>query len=296
MQTPATYSSTYLGNLPDGAASPTIPDLEGELRRLVDEGRAAWPSLALDAHLFVQHIAERAASCGPLGAVHGGDLYLACACSRAVPGALDAFDEQFEIAIERGVARIDPSRSFAEEVRQVVYERLFVWRGEPPKILEYAGRAALRSWLSIVAVRVAIDLARKGGDRAAQRLHREGVGAEGVGLELEYLKRRHKGDFEGALRAAILRLPERDRTLLRLHFAEGANVDRIGAFFGVSRATAARWLARAREELASRARSELCAQLRLTSSEYDSLAGLVRSRLELSVGHLLVEAGEPPPG
>jgi RNA polymerase sigma-70 factor (ECF subfamily) len=74
---------------------------------------------------------------------------------------------------------------------------------------------------------------------------------------------------------------------LRLAYANGFTVDRIGGLYGVSRATAARWVAAAREALHDGTRRELCARLRITTSEYRSLAALVRSDLEVSVVRLL---------
>ena len=55
----------------------------------------------------------------------------------------------------------------------------------------------------------------------------------------------------------------------------------------VSRATVARWLAAAREALHDETRRELLGHLRVSPSELDSIAALVRSQVELSLAGLV---------
>jgi hypothetical protein len=87
-------------------------------------GRAAWPSIALDAATFAAHFALHAIFCDDSALANAADLYLACACN--VPEA----------------ARVDPRPAFVDEVLQALRVRLLV--GETPKIATYAGRAGPR--------------------------------------------------------------------------------------------------------------------------------------------------------
>jgi RNA polymerase sigma-70 factor (ECF subfamily) len=78
--------------------------------------------------------------------------------------------------------------------------------------------------------------------------------------------------------------------VLRLHVVEGLNIDEIGALFKVHRSTVARWIAAARTQVLTDARKQLRAELGLSAGEFDSLAGVVRSQLDLSVAGILVKS------
>ena len=101
--------------------------------------------------------------------------------------------------------------------------------------------------------------------------------------ELALLKAQYKVEFEAAIRTALAALGDRDRTILLMHLVDGVTLPRLALLQGVSRATVARWLASARDALHDGTREALRAHVKLSDSEYASLAGLVRSQLELSV-------------
>jgi RNA polymerase sigma-70 factor (ECF subfamily) len=110
-----------------------------------------------------------------------------------------------------------------------------------------------------------------------------------VDVDAAYLEARYKPEFEAAVRVAMTRLLPKQRTLLRLHLLDGLTIDVLGVHYKVSRATAARWLAGAREALAEGTRAELVEKLGLTPSQYESLARLLQNRLDVSVASLLRE-------
>src|SRR5262245_6981403 len=78
------------------AGSRDDPRLESGLAAAWEAGRAAWPQVALPAEPFVQHIAERLpAGADPMQVLrdlHAADLFLACACCRRDPSALELFE------------------------------------------------------------------------------------------------------------------------------------------------------------------------------------------------------------
>jgi len=281
--------STYLAHVPAGAVVGDAPALEEELRARVDAGRAAWPGLELDPRLFVRCLGERTQGGELPSAAHAADLYLACACAHGVGGAVEGLERAFGDVIRRVLARQDRAGILVDDAQQILRERLFVGAagGVPPKIADYAGRAPLRSWLAAAAARTVIDLRR----RVDAKREDPGSGIRSLAAdaepELDYIKTRYRGEFQDAVRAALANLSERDRALLKLNVAEGMSVDRLGALYQVGRSTAARWLASARRALLEETRRELCDRLRITPSEYESLAALVRSDLEVSVGSLL---------
>jgi RNA polymerase sigma-70 factor (ECF subfamily) len=77
------------------------------------------------------------------------------------------------------------------------------------------------------------------------------------------------------------------RRLLRRHFADGITLDALAVELGVHRATVARHLAAARAALRRDTLRRLQAALGATDSELESLAAVMRSRLDLSLRGLL---------
>jgi RNA polymerase sigma-70 factor (ECF subfamily) len=107
--------------------------------------------------------------------------------------------------------------------------------------------------------------------------------------EMDYLRSRYADEFRAAFVTALGALPTRERNVLRLHLLDGLNVDRIGQLYDVHRATAARWLAHAREELFRHTRDTLRKELGLTQTEFASIVRLVRSELDVSICRILRE-------
>jgi len=110
---------------------------------------------------------------------------------------------------------------------------------------------------------------------------------------LAELKAEYRTEFATALREAIGELSAEDRTLLRQQIVDELSIDEIGAAFGVHRATAARWLQRARGALVTHTRGRLAARLKVSVEEVDSVIRLVQSQLDASVIRYLREDGEP---
>jgi RNA polymerase sigma-70 factor (ECF subfamily) len=74
---------------------------------------------------------------------------------------------------------------------------------------------------------------------------------------------------------------------LRQHFVSGLTIDQLASALGIHRATAARRIAKAREQLAASARDELAHRLALDPQELADVFGLVVSRLDVSISKLL---------
>jgi RNA polymerase sigma-70 factor (ECF subfamily) len=255
-------------------------------------GRSQWPQIRLAFDAFESYFASHATAGAVPAEAHAADMYLACAASLSVDAALAAVDGMLRNDVARAVAAIDSAPSFVEETLQLARARLLVAKpGERCKLAAYAGRASLRTWLRAVVVNLAITRRRAKGEQRHLSFseaddHRLAMG----GPELEYLRNRYRGAFEDAVRAAIERLATRERLLLRLNVVNGMSIDQIGLTYRVGRSTAARWLARARCTLFDETRRELCAKLRLTSSELESLTDDIRSQIEVSLSSILAGA------
>jgi RNA polymerase sigma-70 factor (ECF subfamily) len=107
---------------------------------------------------------------------------------------------------------------------------------------------------------------------------------------LSQLKAEYRAEFASALKEAIESLDAEDRMLLRQSIVEELPIDTIGAAFGVHRATAARWLQRARAALVSATRDQLAKRLSMPVEEIDSVIRLVQSRLDASMVRYLRES------
>jgi RNA polymerase sigma-70 factor, ECF subfamily len=259
--------------------------------RAIDElweaGRAAWPQLALDRDAFAAYAGERERA----STRYPGDIYLAAACLAGDPAALAIFDREV-LATARGAIRsIDANETFIDEAMQRLRTSLLVGDGDRARIADYAGRGPLRAWVGVAAVRVALMM------RRAQARSRE-VPAEDdwsgtIAListcnpELELLKRQYAEAFAAALRDAVGKLEPRLRTVLRMSFVEALTIDEIGAVYAVHRATAARWIRSACDEVLATTRALLAERLQLATTELDRVTAMVQSQLDISLSQLL---------
>jgi RNA polymerase sigma-70 factor (ECF subfamily) len=262
------------------------------LRAAVARAHAVWPAGWVPDAAFLEHLRARLPEgSDPAAALAVEDLYLAFACALGVAPAVEAFTRTILAEVDAHVARFDAAAAFKDEVRQALAARLLVAApGETPAIADYAGRAPLSAWVRIAAIRTALNLRRgKAGEvvRAAEREVEELAGAGDV--ELDVIRRRYRPAFEAAIARALASLPVRDRTILRLRLVDGVEVERIATMYGVHRATVTRWLADTRAALGGETRRLLTAQLGATGAELDSLAGLIRSQLPVSLVRQLRE-------
>ena len=285
------------------AESPRLADesavsdaaLEAKLAALVGRGRAAYPELALDSIAFVRFLARavaRGESEAPssLDAIEIEDLYLACACATSVGGAAERFEERCGARLGVVLAAVAKSPDLRAEVGQRVRDALLVGTAaEAPKIANYGGAGALDRWVAVVAQRQVASLLRH---EASEQRAREGAAVEaavtaGAAPEVAYAKQRYRGDFEQAMTDALAALPERERLLLRLHLVGGLSVENIGKMYGVSQATASRWLKSARDTVSDEVTRLLRERMHASPDELASLAGLVASQIEVSISRLL---------
>jgi RNA polymerase sigma-70 factor (ECF subfamily) len=284
-------ASLFVSQLPDPLHSPPDADaLEATLRRALDDARAAWPAVALPPEEFVRQLAARVARGGlaDLATLQAADLYIACACAAGVPGALPALEARYfgilDVALRRMRLEVAP-----DDVKQELRLRLFVSDGgATPRIDQYNGKGDLASWLRVSATRVALRLARRRRPDAptdAERLSELAV--RDVEPELRHLRATLRPIVREAFAAALAALDERQRTLLSHHYVDALPTDRIGAIYGVHRATAARWVVQARAALLGGLRERVAHRLDSDVDEVDSLLRYVKSHLDLTLSRLL---------
>jgi RNA polymerase sigma-70 factor (ECF subfamily) len=255
---------------------------------LYERGRAAWPAIAVDFEPFAQQFAG-VVSDGDDGQL-AADLYLVCACARGADGALAAFDRVFMRRVGDYLARLSPTPAFVEDVRQSMYEKLFVGSPEaPPKIAQFAGRGPLDGWLRVIALRVAVNLRQRRGERVPAE---EPSPAQIGDPELDIIKGRYGPQFKQAFERALSTLSSEQRSLLRMHFVDGLTLDQLAVVFRVHRVTLSRRLAAMRRIILGETRRLIADELALSPSECNSLMGLLRSQLEVSITQLLAPAAD----
>lgn len=255
-------------------------------------GRAAWPTVSLDEAAFAAHLAGKVdARTGDdplavLASLDGAGLYLAAALLAGDPHATRALADLWP-SIEPALRSLGADRVRLDEIRQRVLEVVVVGGERGPAIASYGGRADLRGWLRSVAVRTALK--RWSRDRRDQSLDPDDddLSALADDPQLAHLKATYAGAVVTALRDALGTLAPRARTLLRLHYLDGLTVDDLGRMYNVHRATAARWVAAAREDVFEETRLRVEAHLGLGEDSAASVVRLVQSQLAVSFHRLL---------
>jgi RNA polymerase sigma-70 factor (ECF subfamily) len=137
----------------------------------------------------------------------------------------------------------------------------------------------------VVALRAAIDL-RRGLENQGGGEPGDQVASLFLNPELAVMKAEHRSLMEESLRMAFAALAPKERNVLRMYFAEGWTLDRIGKSYRVHRATVARWMERIRAGLLEALTRDVGDRLGLDSAELRSLAGLFRSQVEASFSQL----------
>jgi RNA polymerase sigma-70 factor (ECF subfamily) len=271
------------------------------LAQQIDAAVDRWPDLGLDPAEFVAAVASRLpenlTTEQGLKQLHAVDLFLAQSCAHGNEAAIAQFEAQHFRCIDSVAAQLKLSPHAAEEVKQTLRVQLFVASGgseqNPPLVVNYSGRGSLRNWLRIIAVRTAGKLMDQGKKEVLLTDSvLDGLAPANQNLELDFLKRTYRGEFRGAFQAALGSLSTRERNLLGHHYVDRLNIDEIGTLYSVHRATAARWLVKAREALLKHTRAELMQRIQVDRIEYDSIMRLIESQLPVSFPALPLEGEE----
>jgi RNA polymerase sigma-70 factor (ECF subfamily) len=209
------------------------------------------------------------------------ELALAHACARGEPLALAQVEAEFFPRIRVALRRMGLAADQVNEAMQAFRTQMFVREGDrSPRIGEYEGRGSLASWLRVSATRLAVKGMRKGrlevatDDDALFQAVASEDDPEGTCIREEC-----RSYFKAAFQEALESLPGRERTMLRMHVVDGLSIDEIGALYAVHRATAARWVGKARSELLQRTRTGLMRRTRINREDCESMMRLVQSQL-----------------
>ena len=261
---------------------------ESVLESLVAEARAAHPDLELPVDEFAVAVALCISDGADPLTLPAADVWLARAAATGVPGAVARLDEQCIQNLRTTLGRFELGSANLDDALQATRQKLlFGSDSQPGKLAQYTARGSLRGFVRVIAAREVVTLTRRAGTAARHtEPELEGV-ASGTDPELSSLRARYGAEFKVAFEVALGGLEARQRNLLRHQLLDQLGIDAIGSLYGVHRATAARWLTRAREDLFDGTVAELSQRLNLPAPEIDSVIRIIGSQLDASVTRIL---------
>lgn len=276
------------------------PGWSASLSAAIHAARTSSPALSISDEELARGLARHAppqAWDSWLSSLELPDLCLAIACAAGDVEALRRFESLHTAELRRLVHRFERGPLSADDIVQLVYERVLVHTPDrPARILEYSGRGLLKNWLRVTSLRLAIDLTRStSGDDEVLAFAPERIfdaAQPGADPELDLLKLRYRADFKVAIHAAIKALPAYERNLLRQQLLGRMSIDQLAALYHIHRSTAARHLAHARELLLKETRRALTASLEIPHEDFDSIMALIVSDLDVSLSRALRELSE----
>lgn len=275
-------------------AAPLFEDaaLGDQLAALRAAAVAAYPDIAVAEDTFCRELARRsgtAATLATLGQIRASHIHLAIACMEGNKAAIERFHAEFFDEVEASARKLRATQTQADELRGHMASMLFVGKENRVAALHaYSGRGDLGSYVRVIATRELLHaMAANRREVASPEESFLDRLASVTDVEAGYIRDAYRPHLDAAMRAALASLSDEARALLRYSLLDGWNVDRIGALFGVHRATAARRVAAARDELADAIRKELAARLVIPIHDVDSVVRLVQSRIDVSLSRLL---------
>lgn len=264
----------------------SLPHLNTALLRLVEEGSASWPELRMTPAIFVSFLAHSlpAGAAAHLQELRAGDLWLACAYGAGIAGADKIFETKIIPPIQGALSRLGIPAQLVTDILQNLRGRMVEMQQPLQEKQGYSGRGDLAGWLYVCAVREA-------NRRSAQQKREQALEDAGAALlpspaedpEMAYIQMSYKRELQQAFRDALASLTSKERNLLRYYFLEGMSIDKIGALYGVHRATAARWVNGAREHLCHETRAFACRRISLSEEGFDRILGLIESQIQMNL-------------
>ena len=282
---------TRLGE--QGATLASDPQLEALLDGLFDRAEGRLPHRPIRRDVMVDRIADALLSSDELPdrealtRLNASDLYLTLALAARDVRAFEIAESELMPVVRQSVFRIDPTPQFVDAASERVRERLLIGDAcVPPVIAQYRGTGPLARWVRVIAGRIALDLRAAGelGELAGDPSSRADAPSDPA---LDLMWRLCADEYEVALAGAVMRLPRRERNLLRQHYLEDLNADALGCMYRVSPSMTLHWLQQIEGRLTAATCSVLRAKLAITEGEDQSIERLVESRLPHSLPRML---------
>ncbi len=273
--------------------------LDEALRGAYEHAVRAFPAVRCAPERFVAHLARHlaedtgrdlAAVPQALAGLRTDELYLAVAAAAGDHAAVAELERAYFAPTAAAVERLRVDTIATDDVLQELRTAMLVeTSAREPELLRYSGRGNLAGWLRVVATRAALRSKRS---RHARPVEPDAsvldeVVRQGDDPELAPIRERYGRELEEALAWSFGQLAADQRVLLRMYVVDGLTLAELGAVHGVDASTVSRWLQSIRSALGENAKSRLIERLALRPSECESLVGILRGNLHLSVARLL---------
>jgi RNA polymerase sigma-70 factor (ECF subfamily) len=253
-------------------------------------GLRAWPGVALPFEAWGALLLARGVDGGQLTDEQAADWYILGAVLAGSPGAAEALARRHEPALREALRRASAAPQDTDDTLQKLWTDLLLDQGQGPRLASWEGRGQLAAFLRVSAVRLALK-ARRSQQKFVSEDELFERQSPQLSPELSYLKETYREAFRTAFQGALDSLPSRDQLLLRQSTLDGLSIDELAGLYRVHRATAARWVAAARETLVTRTRRRFFETVALPPDEGDSVMNLVQSRLDETIRRRLQRAG-----
>jgi RNA polymerase sigma-70 factor, ECF subfamily len=218
------------------------------------------------------------------------DLELCFFALRGDPTALKTLHVQHFGSMDPHLRRLGLDPGEVDDVKQVLLRTLLVASEDtPPRLEQYDGRGPLQAWLRVAAVREGLKVLRKKKrevpiDEADMLLDK----AAPADPELAYMKALYRDAFRAAFQESVAALDDRQKTILRQSLIDGLSIDELARLYNTHRATTARWVQSAREEVVSETRKRFLGKLQVSSDECDSVFRMISTHLDVTLRRHLV--------
>lgn len=296
--TPFEQAQAFCVELPTGSARVTAADAEPHFERGMSLLETEHATLHLDRLAFSRHVArcveslavEQHAVLEALEKLRWADLGVAFGAISGSSEAWRILDTQYFSESVRVLGRLQLTQSQLDDVCQHTRTRLFLPgpRGVA-KLQQYMARGSLTAWLKMVVTRDAIDMLSKKevelpafGDDFWDALP-----ASQDDSEMALLRRQYGAQLKDTVESVVADMHEEHRCVLRYHLVEGLTIDDIAMILGVHRATVARRINKARDEMAKTTRERMREHLQVSASQFASVMRLIDTQIDLSLHRLL---------
>jgi RNA polymerase sigma-70 factor (ECF subfamily) len=254
-----------------------------DLPAVVDGAVAARPTI--DRAAFSAHLMTIAPDTGEICAA---DLALAFQALQGEQAAVAELHAIVERAARQALGVAGYNATMIDDAVQETSIRLLIGPAghARPALLAYQGRARLPAWIKTIALRTASRLTE-----VSRRVSGDSTMLDQFASAHDPVSAVIKAELRPAVRAAFIAaiggLSYFERELLAAVIIQGQTIDQLSRRHDVHRATAARWIGRARAALDDRLRHELGVSLSLAPDEVSSVLAAVATSMELTPDRLL---------
>lgn len=272
----------------DFVGASSLQSMSKRLDGIIQECQASYPEIHFSAQDFASYLGECFAQKGSLDALDDFDyneLFLTKACAIGDRAALRTFDDAYIKPACGALRRMKMSEADIDDVVQRVREKLMWPQDNRIRLEDYAGKGDLRGFLRVVLVREALSLLRK--KRPHDEADFDALADAQDDPELQFIKRKYRGEFKRSFAQASSQLTSRQRNLLRLHLVEKVTLEDLAKYYSVNRSSVVRWLKKARQALLTLTKNDLKQRLEIDSDEFEAMFSLIQSRLDISIHRLL---------